>query len=116
MTKLVLVAGAALFTAGLGAAAAPLAADPPPAGPYAGMQQRAIKAMAPERVADILAGRGAGYALSAELNGYPGPRHVIDLAGELALAPEQLRRAGGWSPRRARPWPRRPGCSSPGGG
>lgn len=31
-------------------------------------------------------------ALSAELNGYPGPLHVIELAGELGLTPDQRAR------------------------
>ena len=44
---------------------------------YAGLQDRPIKAMAPERVADLLAGRGATLALAAELNHFPGPRHVL---------------------------------------
>jgi hypothetical protein len=30
-----------------------------------------------------------GLARAAELNGYPGPRHVLDLAEALALTPEQ---------------------------
>ena len=64
-----------------------------PTQPYAGLEQRPIKALAPERVADLLAGRGASYALAAELNSYPGPRHVLDLAAELALTPEQRRAA-----------------------
>jgi Spy/CpxP family protein refolding chaperone len=34
-----------------------------------------------------------GLALSAELNGYPGPRHVLDLAGELGLTTEQQAQA-----------------------
>jgi Spy/CpxP family protein refolding chaperone len=34
-----------------------------------------------------------GLALAAELNGYPGPSHVIELANELALTAEQRRRA-----------------------
>lgn len=57
--------------------------------PYAGLETRPIKALAPERVAALLAGEGAGYALAAELNGYPGPRHVLDLADSLALTDEQ---------------------------
>jgi Spy/CpxP family protein refolding chaperone len=40
---------------------------------------------------DYLNGRGLGYAKAAELNHYPGPRHVLDLANKLALTPEQLR-------------------------
>ncbi len=60
--------------------------------PYAGMEKRTIKAMSSARVADIKAGKGAGYALTAELNGYPGPRHVLDLAGELKLGPLQIKK------------------------
>jgi hypothetical protein len=30
-----------------------------------------------------------GMAKLAELNGYPGPRHVLDLANELELTPNQ---------------------------
>lgn len=57
--------------------------------PYAGMQERDIKALSVERMSGLLAGRGLGYALAAELNHYPGPRHVLDLADALALGPEQ---------------------------
>ena len=64
-----------------------------PARPYAGLEQRPIKALAPERVADLLAGRGATYALAAKLSSYPGPRHVLDRAADLALTPEQRRAA-----------------------
>lgn len=60
--------------------------------PYAGLEKRAIKAMQSGRIADIAAGKGAGYALTAELNGYPGPRHVLDLADELKLTPRQMKR------------------------
>ena len=59
------------------------------ASPYAGLQRRDIAALAPERVRDLLAGRGAGYALAAELNQFPGPTHVLDLADRLGLSPDQ---------------------------
>jgi hypothetical protein len=49
------------------------------AGPYAGMQARPIKALSAEQIADLKAGRGMSLALAAELNGYPGPRHVLEL-------------------------------------
>jgi Spy/CpxP family protein refolding chaperone len=58
--------------------------------PYAGFETRAIKALSEEEVADLRAGRGMGMALAAELNGYPGPRHVIDLAEALELSEDQL--------------------------
>jgi len=41
----------------------------------------------------LLAGRGMGLARPAEMNGYPGPVHVLDLADELALTPEQQQQA-----------------------
>ena len=37
-------------------------------------------------MADLRAGRGMGLALAAELNGYPGPAHVLELADKLDLA------------------------------
>ena len=57
--------------------------------PYAGMQSRQVKALSDEQVADLRAGRGMGLALAAELNGYPGPSHVLELADQLGLSPEQ---------------------------
>jgi Spy/CpxP family protein refolding chaperone len=57
--------------------------------PYAGMQTRSIKAMSEEQVADLGAGRGMGLALAAELNGYPGPSHVLELADKLELTADQ---------------------------
>jgi Spy/CpxP family protein refolding chaperone len=73
-------------------AVTPAAADTAHHMPYAGLEARDIKALSPEQLADLSAGRGMGLALAAELNGYPGPRHVLDLARELALTPEQQRR------------------------
>jgi hypothetical protein len=60
--------------------------------PYAGMQTRPIKALSEQQVADLGAGRGMGLALAAELNGYPGPSHVLELADKLDLSADQ--RAG----------------------
>jgi hypothetical protein len=57
--------------------------------PYAGWQARPIKGLTAEQVDDLLNGRGMGLALPAELNGYPGPRHVLDLAARLELSSEQ---------------------------
>ena len=64
----------------------------PSAQPYADLRDRAIRALSPEQVDDLLAGRGAGYALAAELNHYPGPAHVLELADALGLGAEQRRR------------------------
>jgi Spy/CpxP family protein refolding chaperone len=58
--------------------------------PYAGLQNRQIKILSDQQIADLNAGRGMGLALAAELNGYPGPIHAIELASELHLSPEQI--------------------------
>jgi hypothetical protein len=60
--------------------------------PYSGMQNRPIKALSEQQVADLKAGRGMGLALAAELNGYPGPVHVLELADKLALSSDQKSR------------------------
>ena len=67
-------------------------ATTPPAAPYAGQETRDIKSLSPEDVQAYLAGKGMGLAKAAELNGYPGPAHVLELAGPLGLTPEQRRR------------------------
>ncbi len=56
---------------------------------YAGMQARPIKALSDQQIADLKAGRGMGMALPAELNGYPGPSHLLELADQLNLSTEQ---------------------------
>ena len=57
--------------------------------PYAGLQARSVKALSEQQTADLKAGRGMGLALAAELNGYPGPVHVLELKKELALTADQ---------------------------
>jgi hypothetical protein len=59
--------------------------------PYVGLEQRDIKALSEQQIADLRAGRGMGLALAAELNGYPGPLHVLELADQLRLTVEQKR-------------------------
>src|SRR6266849_3579115 len=50
--------------------------------PYAGLQTRPIKAISEQQIADLKAGRGMSLALAAELNGYPGPKHVLEHMAE----------------------------------
>ena len=57
--------------------------------PYAGQQSRPVKALSEQQIADLREGRGMGMALAAELNGYPGPLHVLELAEPLQLSPDQ---------------------------
>ena len=58
--------------------------------PYQGLEQRQIKALSEDDRRQLLAGHGMGLALAAELNRFPGPKHVLELAGELKLSPEQI--------------------------
>lgn len=56
---------------------------------YAGQEQREIKSLSAEDVQSLLTGKGMGLAKAAELNGYPGPSHVLQLATELQLSDSQ---------------------------
>jgi Spy/CpxP family protein refolding chaperone len=56
---------------------------------YIGQQTRDIKALSPEEIDAYTTGKGFGMAKAAELNGYPGPAHVIELSAQLGLSPEQ---------------------------
>ncbi|HZG15424.1 MAG TPA: hypothetical protein VE710_10415 [Candidatus Bathyarchaeia archaeon] len=58
--------------------------------PYEGYQDRSIRALSTEEIENFQMGKGAGYALAAELNHYPGPKHVLELAKELELTAEQV--------------------------
>jgi Spy/CpxP family protein refolding chaperone len=69
---------------------APLSGAVDQRSPYAGQQDRPIKALSAEEQADLRDGKGMGFAKAAELNGYPGPRHVLDLAEPLGLSAQQL--------------------------
>jgi Spy/CpxP family protein refolding chaperone len=85
MTRAIVVLSAALSIA----AGTSFAQNPQP---YAGMQARPLKALSSEELADLKAGRGMGLALAGELNGYPGPKHVLELAKELNLTDAQRER------------------------
>jgi hypothetical protein len=56
-----------------------------PNSPYVGLEARAIKALSAREINDLRSGQGMGLALAAELNGYPGPLHVLEHADALAL-------------------------------
>jgi Spy/CpxP family protein refolding chaperone len=57
--------------------------------PYAGLHNRDIKALSAEDAQALLQGQGMRLALAAELNGYPGPLHVLEHADALQLTPAQ---------------------------
>lgn len=58
--------------------------------PYISIQERAIKALSPEQIEGYETGQGMSLALAAELNGYPGPKHVLELQDELELTSAQM--------------------------
>lgn len=58
--------------------------------PYAGQESRQIKSLSPAETSELLNGDGMGLAKAAELNGYPGPKHVLDLAEPLKLTSIQV--------------------------
>ena len=58
--------------------------------PYAGEESRAIKSLSEKEKAALERGAGMGMARIAELNHYPGPRHVLELATELELTDSQI--------------------------
>lgn len=61
--------------------------------PYAGEESRVVKSMSPVEVEGLLKGQGMGFAKAAELNQYPGPLHVLELARKLHLSEAQVSRA-----------------------
>ena len=79
----------AILTFALAFAVGATAADKP----YAGLETRSIKALSDQEIADYLQGHGMGASKVAELNHYPGPRHVLDTSDELGLSATQLAKA-----------------------
>ena len=58
--------------------------------PYAGMQNRAIKSLSDNDINELRRGTGWGLALAAELNGMPGPTHLLELKDQIPLASDQV--------------------------
>jgi len=61
-----------------------------PASKYAGQEMREIKSLSPDDMAELRRGGGWGLAKAAELNGVPGPAHLLELKKEIALDPGQI--------------------------
>ena len=72
--------------------------------PYRDSASPEIRALTQKEIEDLRAGRGMGLARAAELNSYPGPRHVLDAAaaGQLHLTPVQGRTIQGLFDRMSR--------------
>jgi len=58
--------------------------------PYAGEEVRSIKSLSIQEIESLRRGDGMGFAKLAELNHFPGPKHVLDISNELGLSPQQL--------------------------
>lgn len=58
---------------------------------YAGQQNRTIKSFSEQDIITLKNGGGWGFAKAAELNGFPGPAHVLELKDKLKLSEEQLK-------------------------
>ena len=58
--------------------------------PYAGEESRTVKSLSPEDIAELRRGGGWGLAKAAELNGMPGPVHLLELRDEIPLTPGQV--------------------------
>lgn len=57
---------------------------------YAGQENRAIKGLSPDDIAELKRGGGWGLAKAAELNGVPGPAHLLEMKDEIPLDEAQV--------------------------
>lgn len=57
--------------------------------PYAGAQSAEVPSLTPDELEQLRSGEGMGLARPAELNSYPGPRHVLELGESLGLTTDQ---------------------------
>lgn len=56
---------------------------------YVGQERRAIKSLSADDVQQLRAGKGWGLAKAAELNGVPGPVHILQMKNKISLSSEQ---------------------------
>jgi hypothetical protein len=57
---------------------------------YAGQEQREIKSLSREDLSELRIGGGWGFAKAAELNGVPGPAHLLELKDRIPLSSAQI--------------------------
>lgn len=58
--------------------------------PYAGQESNAIKSLSREDIAELKRGGGWGLARAAELNGVPGPIHLLEMKKAISLTEAQI--------------------------
>ena len=56
---------------------------------YATQESSGVAALSRQEYDDLTAGAGMGMARAAELNHFPGPKHVLELAPDLGLSERQ---------------------------
>lgn len=61
-----------------------------PSSPYAGQEKRSIKSLSDEDIAELQRGGGWGLAKAAEMNGVPGPAHLLEMKMEIGLDADQI--------------------------
>jgi|GEM_PF-82243 len=59
---------------------------------YVGQEKREIKSLSANDIEELRRGGGWGLAKAAELNGLPGPAHILELQSELKLEQAQITR------------------------
>ena len=62
---------------------------------YVGQETRKIKTLSREDMDELRTGKGWGLAKAAELNGVPGPVHLLEMKSEIQLSGEQIERIKG---------------------
>ena len=58
---------------------------------YAGEEKREIKTLSATDIEELQNGKGWGLAKAAELNGVPGPVHLLEMKEEINLSAKQIR-------------------------
>ncbi len=59
---------------------------------YAGSERQSIKSLSPDDIAELKQGAGWGLAKAAELNGVPGPLHLLEMKDEILLTDLQVKK------------------------
>jgi hypothetical protein len=59
---------------------------------YAGQQTRLIKSLSQDDIQQLTEGKGWGLAKAAELNGVPGPAHLLEMKQEIELSDTQVKK------------------------
>lgn len=59
---------------------------------YLGEEHRKIKSLAPDDIVELKKGGGWGLAKAAELNGVPGPAHILEMEDKINLTDDQKKK------------------------